>query len=83
MELKLGKKFEGKTLVESNIREDYSLNIVALEKRIPFVTEDGKATHKVEVNDCPMPTDVIEADDVVVLVGSEKSFDRLFADLSD
>ena len=36
VELKLGEKFEGKTLVESKIRQDYSLNIVAIQKRVPF-----------------------------------------------
>ncbi len=83
VELKLGKKFEGKTLVESKIRQNYSLNIVALQKRVPFITEEGKSAFKVEINDCPMPMDIIESDDIVVLVGSEKNFNRLFADLAE
>jgi len=83
VEIKLGKKFEGKTLVESKIRQNYSLNIVALQKRIPFIDEDGRADWRVEINDCPMPMDVIESDDIVVLVGSEKNFNRLFSDLQD
>lgn len=83
VELKLGKKFEGKTLVESKIRQNYSLNIVALQKKVPYISEDGKAAFKTEINDCPMPMDVIEADDIVVLVGSEKNFNKLFAELAD
>jgi trk system potassium uptake protein TrkA len=83
VELKLGKKYEGKTLVESQIRQNYSLNIVALQKRVPYITEDGKSAYKVEINDSPLPMDIIEADDVVVLVGSEKNFNKLFADLSE
>lgn len=83
VEIKLGKKFEGKTLVESKIRQNYALNIVALQKRIPFIDEDGRADWRVEINDCPMPMDVIEADDIVVLVGSERNFNRLFADLQE
>lgn len=83
VELKLGKKFEGKTLVESKIRQNYSLNIVALQKKVPFISEEGKASYKTEINDCPMPMDVIEADDIVVLVGSEKNFNKLFAELTD
>jgi trk system potassium uptake protein TrkA len=83
VEIKLGKKFEGKTLVESKIRQSYNLNIVALQKRVPFISEDGKSSYRVEINDCPMPMDVIEADDIVVLVGSEKNFNRLFADLAE
>ncbi len=83
VELKLGKAFEGKTLVESQIRQNYSLNIVALQKRVPYISEEGKAAYRVIINDSPLPMDVIEADDVVVLVGSEKNLDRLFQDLEE
>lgn len=83
VELKLGKNYEGKTLVESQIRQNYSLNIVALQKRVPYIAEDGKSAFKVEINDSPLPMDVIEADDVVVLVGSEKNFNNLFAELAE
>lgn len=81
VELKLGKAFEGRTLVESQIRQNYSLNIVALQKRVPYISEEGKAAYRVVINDSPLPMDVIEADDIVVLVGSEKNLDRLFSDL--
>lgn len=83
VELKLGKKFEGKTLVESKIRQNYSLNIVALQKKVPYITEEGKSAYRIDINDCPMPMDVIEADDIVVLVGSEKNLNKLFSDLAE
>lgn len=83
VELKLGKKYEGKTLVESQIRQNYSLNIVALQKRVPYISEDGRSAFRIEINDSPLPMDIIEADDIVVLVGSEKNFDRLFVDLAE
>ena len=83
VELKLGKNFEGKTLANSEIRQNYSLNIVALQKRIPYITEDGKSDYRTKINDSPMPTDIIDADDIVVLVGSERNFERLFSDLDE
>jgi trk system potassium uptake protein TrkA len=83
MQIKLGKKFAGKTLVESQIRQKYSLNVVALQRNIPFITEDGKASFRVEINDGPMPMDIINEDDVGVLVGSEKNFNRFFEDLGE
>lgn len=83
VELKLGKSFEGKTLVESQIRQNYSLNIVAIQKRVPYISEEGKAAYRTVINDSPLPMDVIEADDIVVLVGSEKNLDRLFSDLEE
>ena len=75
--------FPPETLVESKIRQNYSLNIVALQKRVPFITEDGKSAYKVNINDSPMPMDIINENDVVVLVGSEKNFNRLFNDLEE
>jgi len=83
VELKLGKKFEGKTLVESKIRQNFNLNIVALQKRVPIISEDGKPEFKVEINDTPMPMDIIESDDIVVLVGSEKNFNMLFTEIGE
>jgi trk system potassium uptake protein TrkA len=69
--------------VESQIRQNYSLNIIALQKRVPYITEEGRSSFKVEINDSPLPMDVIEATDVVVLVGSDKNFSRLFGDLAE
>lgn len=83
VELKLGKKYEGKTLVESQLRQNYALNIVALQKRVPFISEDGKSDYRIEINDSPRPMDVIGADDIVVLVGSDENFNRLFADIEE
>lgn len=83
VEIKMGVKFEGKSLIESNIRHNYSLNIVALQKKIPFIDEDGRSSYRIEINDDPTPMDIIEADDIVVLVGSEKNFNKLFADLEE
>lgn len=83
VEIKLGKRYEGKTLAESQIRQEYGLNIVALQKRVPYITEEGKSAFKVEINDGPLPMDVIEADDIVVLVGSEQNFNKLFLDLGE
>ncbi|MCK5073965.1 MAG: TrkA family potassium uptake protein [Bacteriovoracaceae bacterium] len=83
VEIKMGKRYAGKTLVESKIRQNYNLSIVALQKRVPFITEDGKSSYRIEINDCPMPMDVIEQDDIVVLVGSEKNFNKLFGDIAE
>ena len=45
VEVRLGKKFEGKSLVESKIRQNYNLNIVALQKKRPFITDEGKSAN--------------------------------------
>ena len=83
VELRPGKKYEGKTLVESQIRQTYGLNIVALQKRVPYITEEGKSAFRIEINDTPTPMDVIDPDDILVLVGSDKNFNRLFVDIDE
>lgn len=83
VELKLGVQFIGRTLIDSQIRQNYHLNIVALQKRVPYIDEDGRSSYRIEINDTPLPMDVIEADDIVVLVGSDKNLNRLFNDLSE
>ena len=83
MELSLGKKFAGKTLVETKIRHTYALNVVALQKKIPFITEAGKAAFRYDINDDPKPMDLIEDGDVLVLVGSEKNFNKFFLDMGE
>ena len=83
VEIKLGKKFEGKTLGESEIHRDYHLTTVAVQKKIPYIDEDGKSSYRIEIGDSPKPEDVIGADDILVLVGSEKNFNRLFVDLGE
>ncbi|MBL7663604.1 MAG: TrkA family potassium uptake protein [Bacteriovoracaceae bacterium] len=83
VEIKLGSSFAGKTLVESQIRQSYSLNIVAIQKRVPYVNEDGRASYRIEINDSPLPMDVIGEDDIIVLVGSEKNFNKLFDEIAE
>lgn len=82
VEIRAGRLFEGKTLVEAKIKQDYSLNVVAIQKRVPFINDEGKTAFKVEINDSPMPMDIIEEDDVIVLVGADDNFERLFEDIA-
>ncbi len=83
VELKLGGRYEGKTLVESQIKQNYSLNTIAIQKRVPYITEEGRADFRIKINDNPLPMDVLDADDIVVLVGKEQDFNRLFTDLEE
>ena len=41
---------------------------MALQKKVPYITEEGKPAYRVEINDSPLPMDVIGADDVVVTI---------------
>lgn len=81
VEMKLGKMFSGKSIVETKIKQAYGLNIIAVQKRVAFITDDGKAAYRVEIQDNPLPMDIIKDDDILILVGTDKNFNRLYADL--
>ena len=69
--------FIGQTIGKINFRQAYGVNIIAIQKRIPFVTPEGKNAFQVQINDLPKPTDVLEEDDVLVVVGSDENIERL------
>lgn len=60
-------KWIGLTLIESNIRQSYSLNIVAI-----------KRTNKILVN--PLPKEVIAEKDVLVVIGNNTDIRKLSKD---
>jgi trk system potassium uptake protein TrkA len=79
VELVPGKAFVGRTIAEIDFRAKYGVNIIAIEKRIPRVTERGESTYDVKVNDLPSPNDRIEEGDILVVVGSNEKI----ADLTE
>lgn len=83
VEMKLGKMFAGKALVETKIRQNYALNVVAVQRRVPFITDEGKSSFRVEINDSPLPMDIVQEDDILILVGSDKNFNKLYSDLEE
>lgn len=73
VEIRAGKVFANKTVVELEFRESYGISIVAIQKRIPAVDEGGKSFFKEITNTQPKPDDLIAEDDILVLVGGTQS----------
>jgi trk system potassium uptake protein TrkA len=69
--------FIGQTIGKINFRQAFGVNIIAIQKRVPMVTPEGKNAFQIQINDLPKPTDVIEEDDVLVVVGSDENIERL------
>jgi trk system potassium uptake protein TrkA len=66
VEISAPKAFQNQTLAESNIRAKYGINVVAI-----------KRDDKIIIS--PMPSEVIRAGDVVIVVGSNESINGLEA----
>ncbi len=77
VEIAVREEFIGKTLKQLDFRRRYGVNVIAIQKRIPEVNEEGKVTYAVTVNDVPGPDDKIEKDDVLVVVGADDNIEKM------
>lgn len=73
VQMRAPKKFHNKKLVELGLREKYSVNLVAIKKKIVSTTRSGEETVEEKILDIPKPTDVIEPDDILVLMGHDEA----------
>ncbi len=76
VEMRVPDKFVGKTLMESRVREDYSLTVAAIQKRIPAISEEGKSHYRIKTITPPNPTDQIGEDDILVMIGEDEKIDQ-------
>jgi trk system potassium uptake protein TrkA len=76
VEMKPLRDMVGKKLGELDIRRTYKVNIIAIKKRIPSISEDGESTFEEKTNDIPGPDDRIEAGDVLMVVGADEELER-------
>jgi trk system potassium uptake protein TrkA len=76
VEMKPLREMVGRKLSELDLRHRYKVNIIAIKKRIPYITEDGESSFKETTNDVPGPDDKIESGDVLVVVGADEELER-------
>ena len=72
-EIIVGESFIGKTIRDLNLRSRFGVNIVGIKKKISHVTEIGENVFVEKYVDFPSPDDIIEEEDVLVMVGSERA----------
>jgi len=77
VEIQARKEFIGKTLKELDFRRTFGINIIAIQRKVPHVGEDGKIAHTVTVNDIPGPDDIVQKDDVLVVVGTDRNIEQM------
>ncbi|MCR4662611.1 MAG: TrkA family potassium uptake protein [Endomicrobiaceae bacterium] len=65
-----------KTLRDSNIRNKYGVNIIAIKRNVPFINDDGQSDIKEETNIAPNPDDEILENDILVVVGKEEQLKK-------
>ena len=65
-----------KTIRESNIRNKFGVNIIAIKRNVPFVNDDGQSDIKEETNIAPGPDDEIMENDILVVVGKDEQLKK-------
>ena len=65
-----------KTIRESNIRNKFGVNIIAIKRNVPFINDDGQSDIKEETNIAPGPDDEIMENDILVVVGKDEQLKK-------
>ena len=77
IEIHAPQEFSGKSLQALELRKEYDVNLVAIKRPYQQTDADGNAVKKYHIIGVPKPTDVIDALDVLVMVGSNEALARL------
>jgi trk system potassium uptake protein TrkA len=76
VEIQVPAAFVGKTLRELDPRNKFGLNIVAIKKMVPAINEQGARMLEESIEDVPKPDDILEENDRLLVVGSNKNVER-------
>jgi trk system potassium uptake protein TrkA len=75
-EIRVPPSMVGKTLRETKPRSEFSVNVVAIRKKVPQVTESGERTFEEYTENVPSPEAEMKEDDVLVIVGNDRDIAR-------
>ncbi len=74
-EVSVPEPFSGLSLREAKIQDNHNLNIIGIKKQITRMVQ-GRMMKGETFNFTPLPDDVIEKGDVLVMIGKEEDLDR-------
>lgn len=75
LEFPTPKSFRGKSIAELELRNHYNVNLVVIRRPLPETGSEDEAPEFKTV--FPRPTEVLEKDDVLVVVGNDDALARL------
>lgn len=74
--VKVPDKFVGKSIIDSKIRTDYNLNVVTIKKGKLIESKTRESLFNAPSIGVPLPTYLFEAEDILVLFGTEEDFEK-------
>jgi len=69
--------FVGKTIKQTDARAKYGVNIIAIRRKVPEMSEDGKMTYKEEMIITPPAEEEIRAGDLLVVIAKDENIEAL------
>lgn len=66
----------GKTLLELDVRRNFGINIVVIQRRTKVTLEDGTIEDRVVIDDLPGPDTVLNDGDTIFVVGQNERLQR-------
>lgn len=73
VEIAVPQSLVGKTIREADTREKHHINIAALKKKTPSIDGRGERIFSETIDVAPSPDTIFEAEDVLLVVGTEDS----------
>ncbi|MCB1215431.1 MAG: TrkA family potassium uptake protein [Deltaproteobacteria bacterium] len=77
IEMESPRSFFGKTLRDLELREKYGVLCVAIQRKVPTIDDKGHSFLKSQVQATPNPSEKINENDVLVLVGSDSGIEEV------
>ncbi len=82
LEVAVPTMFVGKSLKETNLREQYKINIVGIKTPIPVIDDEGNVEYKLDMTDIPDPDYGFKKEDLLVISGTDEHLE-LFLKLGE
>lgn len=77
LEVHAPKSFIGRTLGEIDVRAKHGVNIIAIKRKLPYLTDTGESDFKEEILITPGAEEEVADSDILVVLGTNKKIDKL------
>lgn len=77
LEIAAPASFAGKTLKELALNTKYKVNVIAINKKVPYVNESGESDFKEKIKVAPVGDDEVSAGDTLTVIGESKKIEEL------
>ncbi|MFH1231668.1 MAG: TrkA family potassium uptake protein [Planctomycetota bacterium] len=81
VEIEVFKKFVGKPLSHMLPSKKYNFNLIAIKRRKHFISDSD--AYEETINIVPKETDILEADDIIIIAGADKDIARILEEVSE